>query len=333
MFKIVVNGEKVLTVDGRKPLLYALADNGIFVPTICGGKALCGACKVKVLKCAGPVSSAEQPLLTKAEQTGNIRLSCQVQIKSDLQIELPRELLGVQEYACKCTKIEKLTYDTARFRFELAEPASIEFVPGQYIQLLCPQYKRGIEEVVRPYSIASDPREKNIVELIVRRVPEGISTTYLFDYLKIGNTVRFNGPYGDFRLSETDAPVIFIAGASGMAPFVSILHHMKNTGSKRKAAYFFGGNQGRDLFMLDKMKQFESQLADFKFIPVVAKPADSENWNGRTGLVTEAVQESFKQLNGWEGYLCGSPGMIDASVKVLLELGISRNKIYYDKFT
>lgn len=332
MFKIDINGKMQLTVDGKKPLLQTLADNNIFLPTACGGKAICGLCKVKVLEGAGPLLEAESPLLTGEERKGNVRLSCQVEIQSDLRIEVPEELLGIREYRGICIGIEELTYDTRLFRFELKEPEVIEFAAGQYIQFLCPRYKESSEEVYRSYSIASDPAQKNIVDLIIRRVPDGISTTYLFEYLKTGDTVRFNGPYGDFRLSETDSPMLFIAGSSGMAPFVSILHQMRNINSKRKAIYFFGGNEVRDLFLLERMKEFESALSAFKFIPVVARPSESESWAGQTGLVTEAVKRKITHADKYEGYLCGPPGMIDASIKVLKGLGVDEEKIYYDKF-
>ena len=198
--------------------------------------------------------------------------------------------------------------------------------------MLTPVYDGSDEEVYRAYSIASDPNQKNIIDLIIRLVPNGICTTYCFNYLKAGDQVKVNGPYGDFRLCDTDAPIIFIAGGSGMAPVRCILHHMKNTGSKRKATYYFGANKVKELFMLDEMRMFEAQLNDFRFVPIVAAPDEDENWDGQRGLVTEVVQRNLKNASQCEGYLCGSPGMIDASIKVLLELGMSEEKIFYDKF-
>ena len=124
-FKIDINGKAQLTVDGKKPLLQTLAEEGIFLPTACGGKAICGLCKVKVLEGADPVTEAEEPLLTSEEKAGKIRLSCQVEIKSDLKIEIPEELLGAREYECVCTEIKELTYDTNKFCFELKSPPNI----------------------------------------------------------------------------------------------------------------------------------------------------------------------------------------------------------------
>jgi len=163
-------------------------------------------------------------------------------------------------------------------------------------------------------------------------VPGGICTTYCFDHLKEGQEVRMNGPYGDFHLSDTDAPIIFIAGGSGMAPIRCILFHMRNTGNKRKAIYFFGANKVKEMFMVDEMRQFEADLPDFRFVPVIATPEEGGTWDGETGLVTQAVQRNFQDASEYESYLCGSPGMIDASIKVLMELGLNESNIYYDKF-
>jgi Na+-transporting NADH:ubiquinone oxidoreductase subunit F len=219
-----------------------------------------------------------------------------------------------------------------QFRFELIEPREIDYIPGQYIQLLTPEYEKSGEEVYRAYSIASDPADKTAIELIIRLVPGGICTTYCFDYLKVGDEVKMNGPYGDFKLSETEAPIVFIAGGSGMAPIKCMLHEMKNTHNERKATYYFGANRVKELCLSDLMRQFESDLADFTYIPVVAAPEENESWDGDRGLVTEAVERNLENTGECEAYLCGSPGMIDAVIAVLEKLGVTEDRIFYDKF-
>ncbi len=328
--KVTINGEKQLDIIGGKPLLSVLRDEKVFIPSACGGRGTCGVCKVKVIDGGGPVLATETPFLTKEEQADNVRLSCQVKVRNDMAIEIPDELFNVREYSAVCAQIEDLTYDMKRFRFELKDPPTVKFTAGQYMQLLTPRYKGNNEEVYRAYSIASDPAADNIVELIIRRVPNGICTTWCFDHLKEGDPVNMNGPYGDFRLSDTDAPMVFVAGGSGMAPFVSILHHMRNNNINRKVKYFFGGNTPRDLCLDEQMKEFEKALDGFEFFPVVGNPED--NWTGEAGLVTEAVQRNYNDLSSHEGYLCGSPGMIDAAIKVFISLGMPEQKVYYDKF-
>jgi Na+-transporting NADH:ubiquinone oxidoreductase subunit F len=330
--RIDINEERDVTVQGGKDLLSMLTAEKIFIPSACGGRGTCGLCKLKVLEGAGPLLPTETPFLEAEEIESNVRLSCQVKIRNDLKIEIPPELFAIREYVCTCAEIVDLTHDIKQFRFELIEPDKIDLIAGQYVQLLAPVYRKGGEEVYRAYSVSSDPDQKDSLETIIRLVPGGICTTYCFEYMKVGDQVRLNGPYGDFHLSDTDAPMIFIAGGSGMAPIKCILHQMKNTDNKRKTVYYFGANKVNELFLLDEMKQFEAELADFRFVPVVAAPAEGENWSGETGLVTEAVQRDLQNAPEYEAYLCGSPGMIDAAIRVLSELGMPEESIFYDKF-
>ncbi len=329
---ITINDERELEVEGGRDLLSLLAAEKIFIPSACGGRGTCGLCKLKVLEGAGPLLPTEEPFLDESERKSNVRLACQVKVRGDLKIEIPKELFAIREYTCKCTEIIDLTYDMKQFRFELIEPKTMDYIPGQYVQLRAPAYKKSSEEVYRAYSIASDPAQKNMIDLIIRLVPGGICTTYCFEYLKVGEEVKMNGPYGEFRLTETDAPIVFIAGGSGMAPIKCMLHQMKNTQIKRKATYYFGANQPRDLFLLDLMKEFEKQLPDFHFVPVLSEASNGGTVKYEKGLVTEAIRRNLKNAQQCEAYLCGSPGMIEAAIKVLLDLGMSEEKTFYDKF-
>ena len=330
--EIKINDERTLTVEGGDSLLSALISEKIFIPSACGGRGTCGLCKLKVLEGAGALLPTEEPYLDDAEKVDNVCLSCQVKVHNNLVIEIPPELFAIREYTCKCTDILELNNDMKQFRFELLEPETVDYVPGQYMQLLAPVYEKSGEEVYRAYSISSDPADRNIIELIIRLVPGGICTTYCFEYLKVGDEVQVNGPYGYFGLSATDAPIIFIAGGSGIAPIKCLLHQMKNNSIRRKAIFYFGANKVEELCLLDCMKTFEEQLSDFSFVPVVASPDGDKNWNGETGLVTEAVKRDLKNTGRFEAYLCGSPGMIDASIAVLTEMGMSEENIFYDKF-
>lgn len=330
--KIDINGEKQIEIKGGQSLLSCLVDEDIFIPSACGGRGTCGYCKLKVIEGGGLLLPTETPFLTDQEQNDNIRLSCQVKVRNDILIEIAKELLSVRQYECICSGIEDLTHDIKLFKLDLAASGKIDFTPGQYVQLLTPVYFKGGEEVYRAYSIASGPLDKGDIELIIRLVPNGICTTYCFEHLSVGDKVWMNGPYGEFHLFDTDSPIVFVAGGSGMAPIRCILNHMRNTGSKRKTVYYFGANKVCELFMLDEMKQFENDLENFRFVPVVASPDPTEVWDGLTGLVTEAVEKDLINAAQCEAYLCGSPGMIEASGKVLTKLGVPEDKIYFDSF-
>lgn len=325
------NGTRIITARGGKPLLGTLVDQKLFIPSACGGRGTCGYCKVKVLEGAGPILPTEEPFLSKEERAAGIRLSCQCKLRAPMKIAIPEELLSVREFTCVVEHIKPLTHDIREFRFRLIDPPEISYIPGQYMQVFAPKYEKSDAEVYRAYSISSDPRDRNAIELVIRLVPGGICTTYCFEYLKAGDTVRLNGPYGEFRLSSTNAPMVMIAGGSGMAPIKCLLHHMQNEGISREAHYFFGANYVRELFYLDELRQFEQTLPNFTFTPVVAKP--EPDWKGETGWVTEAVDRAYTDLSRHEAYLCGSPGMIDAAIKVLTKHGMPEANIFYDKFS
>ena len=330
--EITINDDRKLTVDGGASLLESLTQNQIFIPSACGGRGTCAYCKVRVLDGGGPVVPTEEPYLDAAERERGVRLSCQLKVKQPLRIEIPAELLSIQAYRCACTRIRELTHDIREFRFTLQSPESVDYTPGQYVQLQSQEYDGG-EEVYRAYSIASDPAQKGIIDLVIRLVPGGICTTWCFERLHEGDEVTINGPYGEFRLTDNDATLIFIAGGSGMAPIKCFLQHMLNTGDQREATFFFGANEVRELFFLEEMAAFEEILPRFRFIPVVARPEEGAAWDGETGFVTDAVDRHVGDGAECEAYLCGSPAMIDATVEVLSRKGVSEERIFYDKFS
>jgi Na+-transporting NADH:ubiquinone oxidoreductase subunit F len=331
---ITVNGEKRLEVDGGRSLLASLKEHSIFVPSACGGRGTCAYCKVKVLEGGPPLLPTETPLLTDEEQKDRMRLSCQIKVTGDLAIELPEEILSLREYHCTVESIRDMTHDVKELVFKLDGDDRIEFTAGQYVQIETPIYGSLKEPVYRAYSIANPPRENDRIKLLIRRVPEGICTTWVFDILKEGDPVTISGPYGHFRLSETDSEILMIAGSTGIAPIVSILEHMKDDeqARNRKARFFFGAVALKDMFYLDECEKLEQELPNFQFVPALSQPADEDNWQGETGLITEVLDRHVDQGAEAEGYLCGSPGMIDASIKVLNEKGIPEERIYYDKF-
>ena len=330
--KITINDKKVITAEGGRSLLSTLGEQKIFIPSACGGRGSCGLCKVKVLEGAGEILPTELPWLSKEERENNIRLSCQCKVKQDFKIEIPEELFNIREYQVKVEKIRDLTHDIKELTLKLIEPDEINFRSGQFIQFQVPVYELTDESVYRAYSLASPNFTKDRIQLEIRYVPNGICTTYVFKHLKEGDQILINGPYGEFYLRDTDREIIMIAGGSGMAPIRSILMGMAKSKNPRRARYFFGARSKRDLFLTDEMKQLEEELPNFKFIPALSQPLDEDKWEEETGLITDVVARHVETGENTEAYLCGSPGMIDACVKVLTSKGIPEDLIFYDKF-
>lgn len=329
---ITINDDKEYVVKGGRPLLSTLMGEEIFIPSACGGRGSCGLCKVKITEGAGQYLPTELPWIDDDEKEDNIRLSCQVKVKNNVKIYIPEELFNVKQYTTTVSSLKELTYDIKEVTLQLIEPNEINIRAGQFVQFQVPEYELTDEPVYRAYSVASNPVDTEKVELEIRLVPNGICTTYVHNYLKEGEEVVINGPYGDFFLRDTQRDVICIAGGSGMAPIKSILLDMVEKGINRKVRYFFGARSARDLFLLEEMKSLEDKLPDFKFIPALSEPAEEDNWKGETGLITEVVDRHMESGDNVEAYLCGSPGMIDACVEVLTGNGVPEELIYYDKF-
>ncbi|MHB8767363.1 MAG: FAD-binding oxidoreductase, partial [Deferrisomatales bacterium] len=244
----------------------------------------------------------------------------------------PPALLEIVEYEVTVAAVEDLTYDTKRVRLAFDAGVELPFRAGPYVQLETPIYDGLGEPVYRAYSIASPPADPRRLELVVRRVPRGIATTYVHELLVAGDRVRVNGPYGEFYLRETPAECVFIAGGSGLAPFEAILADMAERKIRKKATLFFGAVTPRDLYDLDRLAAWEKSVEGFRAVPALSRPAPADGWEGETGLITEVVARHYESMAEMEAYLCGSPGMIDACIKVLTGKGLPEDRIYFDKF-
>ncbi|MDD4870786.1 MAG: FAD-binding oxidoreductase [Kiritimatiellae bacterium] len=332
--KIRINSDRELTVVPGNSLYATLTGAGVFVPSACGGRGGCGLCRMKILKGAEsqPFTKPEKHWLSDEERVGSLRLSCQVKVLNDLQISIPEQLLKVKEYQSQVVSLRNLTYDIREVRLKLIKPEKMDFRPGQYIQFKIPAYELSRRPVFRTYSLANDPASNSEIELEVRYVPNGISTTYIHKYLKEGDEVTINGPYGDSFLRNDTTNVILIAGGSGMSPVKSMLLDMVAKNDRRKIRYFFGAKSLRDLFLVDLLREMEKKLADFRFIPALSEPLPEDNWPGETGLITEVVDRNLADVVDAEVYLCGSPLMIDACLKVLRGKKMPEDRIHYDKF-
>jgi Na+-transporting NADH:ubiquinone oxidoreductase subunit F len=338
ILRIDINGgKKELMVKGGSALLGTLAAENIFIPSACGGKGSCGACKCRVLSDVGPHLPTEIPYLSPEEMSRNVHLACQIKVRTNLELELPEELFRVKKLKTKVESVRDLTYDIKEVVFALGGQ-EIEFSPGQYIQLVVPPYDKVPESTQRAYSMSSKPSNSKQVELLIRLVPGGIATTWVHKHLKVGDSVELVGPFGEFGVHDTRATMLCVAGGSGMAPFKSILYHMFETGAwaEKEIWYFFGARTTKDMFYLDEMRALAATWPKFHFVAALSEPKPEENWAGDTGLITDVldrhIREKIDASKGLEGYLCGSPGMINACIAVMKKNGIGEDKIYFDKF-
>jgi len=330
-------GKKEMTVKGGATLLITLSAEGLYLPSACGGRGSCGACKCQVNADIGPHLPTETPYLSPEEMKTNVRLACQVKVKTNIGIEIPEDLFNVKQFSATVISIKDVTYDIKEVLFDLGGE-TVEFEAGKYVQLLIPPYGKIRGTTQRAYSISSKPSNHNQLEVLVRLVPGGIATTYVHEHLEVAHHMDIIGPFGDFRRTGRDAIMLFVAGGSGMAPFKSMLYDMvEKNDTQQEVWYFFGARTTRDMFYMDEMRELENRLVNFHFVPALSEPQEGDGWDGATGLITDVLDVYLKEKINTEGkmlegYLCGSPGMIDACIRVMNDNDVSQDNIFFDKF-
>jgi len=284
--KIVLNdGVKTLEVDGGNTLLQTLVNAGIFIPSACGGKGTCHACKVRVLEGGGNILPTELPAFKRKEILNNWRLSCQVKVKENLKIEVPDEVLTIKEYICTVKSNRNVATFIKELVLELPPGEKLNFKPGGYIQIYIPPYQidyskdiyveeeyrdewdkynmwslkaRNDKEIFRAYSMANHPAEGSIVMLNVRIATPPLDkqknafanvppgiASSYIFSLKPGDKVKISGPYGEFFIKDTNREMIYIGGGAGMAPLRSHIFHLFHTLKTKRKVTYFYGGRSK----------------------------------------------------------------------------------------
>ena len=369
--EILINDEKKIHVPAGSKLLTALADNGLFVSSACGGGGTCGQCKVKIHSGGGEILPTELSHITKREAAEGERLSCQVSVKHNMSIEVEDDVFGVKKWECTVKSNHNVATFIKELVLELPAGEEINYRAGGYIQIECPPHVakysdfdveerfrddwnkfnlwRYVSEVKEPalraYSMASYPEEKEIM-LNVRiatpppgapdTVPPGIMSSYIFN-LKPGDKCIISGPYGEFYAKETDAEMVFVGGGAGMAPMRShIFDQLRRLKSKRKMTFWYGARSKREMFYVEDFDMLARENDNFEWHVALSDPLPDDNWDGYTGFIHNVLFEEFIKKHpapeDCEFYMCGPPIMNTSVINMLLENGVEPENIMLDDF-
>lgn len=323
-----------ITVPPDQSILQAALGAGIAFPHSCK-VGTCMSCRSRLRSGrVKPIRDFSYVLSGEDLRAGYI-LACQAKVPNgeqcvlevDTEVQVPAH--PRRGLSTTISALRPLTHDILEVR--LRAPESLVYTAGQYAELRLPGLERG-----RAFSFASRPDAGAEPELrfFVRKVAGGEFTARLFETARVGDAVELDGPLGSFYLREADAPLVCIAGGSGLAPIVAILQQALASGVRRDVSLLFGARTQRDLYALDEIADLaKAWPATFSFIPVLSdEPADSD-WRGRRGLVTQALDAAqVPGLGARHAYLCGPPAMIDAAIAVLNQAGVAHAHIHYDKF-
>ncbi len=370
---ILINGdpEKAITTAPGGKLLGALANAGIFVSSACGGGGSCGQCRVDVKTGGGEILPTELDHITKREAREGCRLSCQVSVKQDMEIELEEEIFGIKKWDCEVISNDNKATFIKELKLKIPNGESVPFRAGGYIQIEAPahhvKYKefdipeeyradwerfgffdiesKVDEETIRAYSMANYPEEEGIIMLNVRiatpppnnlSLPAGKMSSYIWS-LKEGDKATISGPFGEFFAKETDAEMVFIGGGAGMAPMRShIFDQLRRIKTDRKISFWYGARSLREMFYVEDFDMLQEENENFKWHVALSDPQPEDNWEGYTGFIHNVLLENYLKDHpapeDCEFYMCGPPMMNAAVINMLKDLGVEDENILLDDF-
>ncbi len=325
---VVILPENVqFQVETDQSVLDAALAQGINLAYGCQ-KGFCGSCEAKVVE--GRVHYENQPpKLSDADIQQGRAFLCSCFADSDLKIEAEiikdTAEIEVRILPCKVSQMDKVSSDVMVLRLKLADGESLQFLPGQYIDILLADGRK------RSFSIAHKPHNENYIDLHIRHVPGGVFTDHVFSDMQPNELLRFEGPHGSFFYRNNNKPLILMAGGTGFAPIKAIMEQLLAEQFSQAVYLYWGARTQADLYMNELAEQWSQEHDNVHYIPVLSQ-ADDNAWQGRRGYVHEAILEDFESLSKFDIYACGPPAMITAAESAFLDKGMNKDAYFYDSF-
>lgn len=321
---------KTFQVEADEPILTKGLQSGANMPYGCR-MGTCCSCRGKVISGTVDLGHAHPTYLPQDQRDAGYALLCQATARSDVVIEVEElpALADPQVAPGLVKKIEFLAPDVARLQVRLPLHINLRFAAGQYVDLL---FENGVR---RSYSIANPPRTEGVIdfEFHVRHLPGGLFTDRLFGGMKAREKVEFEGPLGTFFLRDSDKPVILLASGTGYAPIRSILLDALPRHTGRKMTLYWGARTLRDIYLYDEALSLAATYPDFTFVPVLSDALPSDDWDGRSGFVHQAVMEDIPDMTDVQVYACGAPAMVDAArADFVHRCNLPESEFYADSF-
>ena len=329
-FKITIHSNKEsFSASNEETILESTLKHGHSFPYGCRNGA-CGSCKGKIIE--GKIHYKNEVTgISELESKEDYALFCQAIPESDIIIEA-KEInqvgeITIRKLPCRVTEIEQINHDVIRLFLKLPKSERLQFLAGQYIDLLLREGKR------RSFSLANAPHNDDYLELHIRHYDGGLFSEYAFHELKESTLLRFEGPLGTFFLREdSERPMIMVAGGTGFAPIKGIIEHALHLGNKRPIHFYWGARKEEDLYLNQFAQSWADEHDHISYIPVLSETDETDKWQGKTGFVHNAILEDIDDIAGYEVYTCGPPPMVHAVLDSFVERGLPAEYIYSDSF-
>jgi phenol hydroxylase P5 protein len=324
-------GDAIDVAEGQT-VLDACLRAGVYLPHACG-HGLCGTCKTQVLDGEIDHGEASSFALMDFERDDGFILACTATLKSDVTIEADVEedpdarRIAVGDFEGEVVGLDALTHDVKGVRLKLGE--AIDFQAGQYVMVNLP----GVEGP-RAFSIANAPSDATHVELQVRRVPGGAGTGYVHEKLKLGDRVRFSGPYGRFVVRKSrGGPLIFLAGGTGVSSPRAMILDLLDEGYSEPITLVHGVRTEADLYGRADFEAWAEKHPNFRYVPALSSEPEGSGWTGERGFVHDVAKRLYGGVfEGSTAYLCGPPPMIEGCIGALMQGRLFEKHIFTEKF-
>ncbi|MCA3649352.1 MAG: ring-hydroxylating dioxygenase ferredoxin reductase family protein [Methylobacterium sp.] len=330
MHRIALNFEDGVTrfIEARADELVADAAYrvGVNIPMDCRDGA-CGTCKCQCESGDYSLGSYIEDAMTEDEAREGFVLTCQMKAKSDCVIRIPAASTACKvkpaAMAAEMVEVRQLSPTSIGFAVRVKDAGQLSYLPGQYVNVSVP----GTSQT-RSYSFSSMPRE-GVVEFLVRNIPNGLMSSYLAGSARPGDALTLTGPIGSFYLRDVTRPLLFLAGGTGLAPFLAMLESLRHKETGQPIHMIYGVTNDADLVELDKLAAFAAAIPGFTYVTVVADPASTHE---RKGYVTHHLPDAALHGGNLDLYLCGPPPMVDAVRGTLAERGVKPANFHFEKF-
>ena len=307
----VLPSNDTFPIEANETILDAALRANVILPYGCKDGA-CGSCK-SVIVSGDVVHSEHSNAISAEEKSRGVALMCHSTVTSDVTVEARVIAAGaypIKKLPTRITSMQRAkdAGDIMLVTLQLPANDAFEYRGGQYIDFILRDGAR------RSYSMACAPRlADKVLELHIRHMPGGVFTDQLFSSMKERDILRVEGPLGTFFFQDTGKDLIFIASGTGFAPIKAIVEEMQSNYIIRPVSFYWGVRRPHDLYLNELAEQWARDIPNFKYIPVISDAEPEDNWQGRAGLVHQAVMADFSDLSEHDVYACGAPAMVRAA--------------------
>ncbi|KAB8033286.1 FAD-binding oxidoreductase [Fluviispira multicolorata] len=318
MHSVEYQNIKYLALENES-VLETLLRNQIEVSYSCQS-GICQSCILRMSE--GEIPSESQKGLSTTHKEEKTILACVCKPINDVKIEqtsAPRKIINAKvifkELAAENIVILKIKPEE-----------NFQYKPGQFIHLINNNFSRC-------YSLASHPTFSNELELHIRIAPNGLMSNWIFNDLKINDTIKIAGPHGYCYYSNENKNqnILLIAVGTGLAPLKGILKDTFFNNHQKEIHLIHGAIKTSGLYLLEELFDISALNKNFIFHPCALNNDDNHKLVHNTSI-EKYIEEKFPDLSNWTVFICGNESFVKETEQQVFLQGANLNNIYSDAF-